>query len=157
MGIEDAGWIKFHQMAMWIAFSLAAALTAALTIVLSKAGINKLDPMLVFGIESLCMVVITWSLIFSRHLQGGLGSISRKTWLFILAAGVCTTLSSLFSFHSLQIGHASRTSSFEKISLVFSVVLAIVFLKDKYNWQIIAGVILMVCGVLFIAFSDVSK
>ena len=142
---------------MWIAFSLAAALTAALTIVLSKAGINKLDPMLVFGIQAICMVVITWSIIFSRHLQTGIPGMSKKTWIFILAAGVCTTVSSLFSFHSLQIGHASRTSSFEKISLVFSVLLAVIFFKDKYNWQILLGVGLMVAGVLFIAFSDVSK
>ncbi len=142
---------------MWIAFSLAAALMAALTIILSKAGINKLSPIVVFGVEAVCMVIITWTLIFARHLQTEISGITKKTWIFILVAGVCTTLSSLFSFHSLQLGHASRTSSFEKISLVFSVILSIIFLKDKYNWQILTGVILMVSGVLFITFSDASR
>ncbi len=142
---------------MWVAFSLAAAIMAALTIILSKVGINKVDPIVVFGIEAVCMTVITWGIILAKHLQSEIGAVSGKTWMFILLAGVCTTLSSLFSFHSLQLGHASRTSSFEKISLVFSVLLAVIFLKDKYNWQIIAGVLLMVAGALFIAFSDVSE
>ncbi len=86
-----------------------------------------------------------------------MGSIDNKIWLFILSAGVLTTFSSLASFHSLKLGHASRTASFEKISLVFSVILSIVFLKDKFNWQILVGVILMVAGAVFIAFSDTAK
>ena len=142
---------------MWIAYSLAAAFLAAPTIIFSKAGINKLNPIVVFGVEAVCMVIITWGIIFIRHLEHQVTGISKKTWLLILAAGIWTTLSSLFSFQSLQIGHASRTSSFEKISLVFAVLLAIVFFKDKYNWQILLGVVLMVAGVLFIAFSDVNK
>jgi transporter family protein len=55
------------------------------------------------------------------------------------------------------VGHASRTASFEKISLVFSVVLSVIFLKDKFNWQIVVGVVLMLAGTLFIAFSDTAK
>ena len=142
---------------MWIVFSITAAILAALVIVLSKVGIQKVDPLLVFGIEAVCMMVVTWSFIFIKSLNRQLGDIDKKIWLFILAAGVLTTFSSLASFHSLKLGHASRTASFEKISLVFSVILSIVFLKDKFNWQILVGVLLMVAGTLFIAFSDTAK
>ena len=142
---------------MWVIFSLAAAVCAAIVIVLSKAGIEKLDPMVVFGIEALCIVVVTWALIFSRKLQQQITTIDRKVWIYILVAGVLTAASSLFSFQSLKLGHASRTSSFEKVSLVFSVILSVIFLKDKFNWQIGLGVLLMVAGTLFIAFSDTGK
>src|ERR1700712_5071164 len=128
---------------MWILFSLAAAIFAALVIVLSKAGIGKMDPLLVFGVEAICMIVVTWSIIFAKGLQRQLSNVDSKIWMFILTAGVLTTFSSLASFHSLKIGHASRTSSFEKISLVFSVLLSVIFLKDKLNWQIVVGVLLM--------------
>lgn len=142
---------------MWIFFSLAAAVCAALVVVLSKVGIQNLDSSFVFGIESLCIAIVTWSVILARNLQKQAIGIDRKIWVFILAAGVLTALSSLLSFHSLKIGHASRTSSFEKISLVLSALLSIVFLKEKFNWQLGVGLLLMVAGVLFVAFSDPAK
>ena len=142
---------------MWVLFSLAAAICAAIVIILSKAGVSKLDPTLVFGLQAICIVVVTWSIIFARRMHHQLASMDRKTWMILIGAGILTTASSLFSFHSLKIGHASRTSSFEKISLVFSAILAIVFLKDKLNWQLVVGIMLMMSGVIFIAFSDAAK
>jgi bacterial/archaeal transporter family protein len=142
---------------MWVLFSLSAAIFAALVVVLSKAGIQKVNPVMVFGIEAICMMLITWSIIFIKGLQQELLTIDRRIWLFLIAAGILTTFSSLASFHSLKLGHASRTASFEKISLVFSVLLSVIFLKDKFNWQVVMGVLLMVAGTLFIAFSDPAK
>ena len=76
---------------MWVVFSLAAALFAGLVIVLSKAGIKKLDPLLVFGIEAVCMVVITWSIIFAKKITNQINQIDKRVWMFILVAGVLTT------------------------------------------------------------------
>jgi transporter family protein len=142
---------------MWVYFSLAAAICAALVVVLSKVGIQKLDPTFVFGIEAVCIVIVTWSIILSKHLHRQTASVDRKVWLFLIGAGILTALSSLFSFHALKLGHASRTASFEKISLVFSSILSILFLKDKFNWQLGVGVLLMLAGVLCIALSDPAK
>ncbi len=142
---------------MWIIYSLAAAIFAALVILFSKLGIQKVDPIVVFGIETLCMAIITWSIVFFKKLTGQIFFMNRKIWIFVIIAGILTTLSSLASFHSLKLGHASRTSSFEKVSLVFSVGLSILFLKDKFNWQIGVGVLLMAAGCLFIAFSETAK
>lgn len=142
---------------MWIVFSLAAAFCAAIVIVLSKAGIKQLDPTLVFGLQALCIVVVTWSIIFVKKLHTQFGTMERKTWMIILIAGVLTAVSSIFSFQSLKLGHASRTASFEKISLVISAVLAIIFLKEKFNWQLGIGLLLMIGGALLIGFSDTSK
>jgi transporter family protein len=141
----------------WIFYSSAAALCAALVVVLSKAGIQKVDPILVFGIESVCMLIITWSFIVAKRLHQQVFTIDKKIWVFIIAAGILTTFSSLLSFHSLKIGHASRTASFEKISLVIAAVLAILFLKEHFNWRLAVGMILMVAGILFIAFSEQTQ
>ncbi len=139
---------------MWILFSLAAAVFAAIVVVLSKAGIKQLDATLVFGLESICIVIVTWSIIIVKRLQHQVSTIDRQVWIFIIAAGVLTALSSIFSFHSLKIGHASRTASFEKVSLVISAILAIIFLKDKFNWQLCLGVLMMIAGAVLIGFSD---
>jgi transporter family protein len=64
---------------------------------------------------------------------------------------VVTCLSSLFSFRALKLGDAARVASLDKVSLVFSIVLAAVFLKEKVNWQVIAGAVLMAIGAVVIA------
>lgn len=85
-----------------------------------------------------------------------MAEIDRRTWLFLIAAGVITCLSSLFSFQALKMGHASRTSSFDKISLVFSILLAAFFLKEKITWQVVLGATLMAGGAVLIAFTRES-
>lgn len=85
------------------------------------------------------------------------GCTDQKVWLFILAAGVLTALLSIFSFHSLKLGHASRTASFEKISPVITAVLAIVFLKEKFTWQLCVGLVLVVAVLYLLAFHTLQS
>ncbi|GGF24699.1 EamA family transporter [Hymenobacter cavernae] len=141
---------------MWILFSLSAAFLAAVVITLSKAGIKNVDSSLAFAIQSVLILIVAWSVvIFQGHLPD-VGRIERKAWIFLILAGVITCLSSLCSFHALKLGAASRTSALDKVSLVFSITLAVVFLKDKVNWQLIVGALLMAAGAVFVVYSDKS-
>jgi transporter family protein len=65
---------------MWVLFSLTAAIFAALVVVLSKAGIQKVNPVVVFGIEAVCILLVTWSIIFIKGLQKELLTIDRRIW-----------------------------------------------------------------------------
>jgi transporter family protein len=138
---------------MWILFSLSAAFLAAVVVTLSKAGIKNVDSNLAFAVQAVLILVVSWSLVLWQGQLPDLGRIERKAWIYLVLAGIITCLSSLCSFQALKLGMASRTSSFDRISLVFSIFLAVVFLKEKINWQVIVGALLMVAGALFIAFS----
>ena len=139
---------------MWIVFSLLAAICAASVVLLSKIGIKNVDSSLAFAVQSVLIVVVAWSTVAWKGHLGSVTSIDRRSLLFLVAAGVVTCVSSLFSFQALKMGEASRTSSFDKVSLVFSVILAVVFLKEKLTWQLVVGVLLMGSGAIFIAFSQ---
>jgi transporter family protein len=78
-------------------------------------------------------------------------AIDRRTWLFLIAAGIVTGVSSLLSFRALSLGNASRVSPLDKVSLVFAILLAVVFLKEKVSWQVLLGAGLMVVGAVVIA------
>jgi len=69
--------------------------------------------------------------VIGQGLLPDLGRIERKTWLYLLAAGILTRVSSLLSFRALKLSEASRTSSLERMSLVFAIALAVNFLKKK--------------------------
>jgi transporter family protein len=136
---------------MWILFSLLAALATAVVVTLSKAGIKNVDSSLAFAIQSVLIVIVAWSVVIGQGNLSDLNRIDRRSWIFLGIAGVVTCLSSLLSFRALKLGDASRTSSLDKVSLVFSVLLAVFFLKEKVNWQIIVGVVLMGAGAIVIA------
>ena len=139
---------------MWVIFSLLAAVLAGMVVTFSKAGLKNVDSYTAFAIQSVFILIISWSAVLVKHGFHKMGSIDKKAWIFLSVAGVLTCLSSLSSFYALKIGHASRTASLGNLSLVFSILFAFIFLKDKLNWQLLTGALLMTGGAVLIAFSD---
>ncbi|HLK97463.1 MAG TPA: EamA family transporter [Hymenobacter sp.] len=138
---------------MWWIFSLLAAVSAAVVVTLSKVGVRNIESSVAFAIQSVLIVVVAWSVVAWQGHLPQVAEIDRRTWLFLIVAGVITCLSSLFSFQALKLGPASRTSSFDKISLVFAILLAVIFLKEKVTWQVILGAVMMAGGAILIAFT----
>ncbi len=141
---------------MWIVFSLLAALSAAIVVTLSKAGVKNMDSSLAFAVQSVLILIVSWSVVAFQGNLGDVARIDRRTWIYLLVAGVITCLSSLFTFRALKLGDASRVSPLERISLVFAIVFAVIFLKERVNWQVIAGAVLMAVGALLIAIAAPS-
>lgn len=136
---------------MWIVFSLLAAVATAVVVTLSKAGIKNLDSSLAFAIQSVLILIVSWSFVISQGHLPEVARIERRVWIYLIVAGIITCVSSLLSFRALKLGDAARVSSLDKVSLVFSVLLAVVFLKEKVNWQVLVGVALMAAGAVVIA------
>ena len=81
----------------------------------------------------------------------------KNAWIFLLLAGIFTSLSTLFSYKALSMGPASYVATIERMSLVVAIVLAIIFLKEKLTWQIVVGGTVMVGGAVLIALSDTGE
>lgn len=139
---------------MWIVFSLLAALSASIVVTLSKIGIKNVDPVLAFAVQAVLILLVSWGVVAWQGKLPDVSSIPRRDLLYLVTAGVITCLSSLFSFQALKLGAASRAGVLDKVSLVFVVILAVVFLKEKLNWQLVVGALFMVAGALFIAWSQ---
>ena len=139
---------------VWIVFALLAALVSAVVVTLSKAGIKNVPSSLAFAIQSVLIIIVAWAAVWWQGVGPELGKIDRKSWGFLIAAGILTGVSSLLTFKALSLGNASRTSPLDKVSLVFGIALAAIFLKEKLNWQIIVGAVLMAGGAVFIALSE---
>lgn len=138
---------------MWILFALLAAVSAAVVVTLSKIGIKNVDSTVAFAIQSVMILLVAWGTVIGQGNLPELAKMERKTWIFLLVAGVVTCLSSLFSFRALKLGDASRVSPLTNLSLVFAVGLAALFLKERLSWQLIVGALLMGGGAVLIALS----
>ena len=133
---------------------MLAAISAALVIVLTKAGLKNVDSSVAFAIQSVLILTITWSVVCYQGNLTILKEMDTKAWIFLLSAGVFTTLSTLFSYKALSMGPASYVVTIERTSLVIAIVLSIIFLKEKITWQLIVGASVMVAGAVLIALSD---
>lgn len=136
---------------MWIVFALLAALTSAIVVILSKAGVKNLDSSMAFAIQAVMILIVSWSVVLIQGKQGGIANIDTRTWIFLGVAGIITGVSSLLSFRALKLGDASSVSPIERLSLVFAIIFAAIFLKERITWQVIAGAALMAAGAIIIA------
>src|SRR5690242_7127676 len=136
---------------MWLIFAILDALMAAISITLTKDGLKNVNPFLAFALESVLILTISWSTVFFMGGQSEIGKIDKKAWIFLACAGVATTLASLFQFRALKEGHAGAVSSIDRSSLVLTILFATLFLKEKLNWQLIVGGVLIVGGAILIA------
>ncbi len=138
---------------MWILFACLAALSAAVVVTLSKVGVKDVDSSLAFAIQSVLILIVSWSVVIFQGNLPDVTRIEKRVWIYLIIAGVVTCLSSLFSFRALKLGNASQVSPLTNTSLLFAVILAAVFLKEKISWQVVAGAVLMAAGAIIIAIS----
>ena len=91
---------------------------------------------------------MAWGMVFLTNAQGGLGSIGRKSWLFLILSGLATGASWLCYYHALQIGEASKVVPVDKLSTVLTLILAFVFLHEKFTAKSLIGCALLAAGTL---------
>ena len=133
---------------MWFVFALLSAVFAALTSILAKVGIDGVNSTLATAIRTVVVVVMSWGMVFITNAQGGIGDISRKSWLFLILSGIATGASWLCYYRALQIGDASKVVPVDKLSVVITLVLAFVFLHEQFTTKSLIGCILIGIGTL---------
>ena len=133
---------------MWFVFALLSAVFAALTSILAKVGIEDVNSNLATAIRTVVVVLMAWGMVFITNAQNGITEISRKSWIFLILSGLSTGASWLCYYHALKIGEASKVAPIDKISVVFTVILAAIFLHEQLNAKTIIGCILIAAGTL---------
>ena len=134
---------------MWMILALLSAVFAALTSILAKVGIDGVNSNLATAIRTVVVVLMAWGMVFLTSAQNGIGDISRKSWLFLILSGLATGASWLCYYKALQLGDASKVVPIDKLSVVFTLVLAFVFLHERFTAKSLIGCVLIGAGTLF--------
>ena len=124
---------------MWFVFALGSALFAALTSILAKVGIEGVNSTLATAIRTVVVLAMSWGMVFLTRAQGGMGEISRRSWLFLILSGLATGASWLCYYRALQLGRASQVVSIDKLSVVITLVLAFVFFHEPFTAKSMVG------------------
>lgn len=132
----------------WLVYALLSAVFAALTAVFAKAGLKDVNSDLATAIRTAVILFITWGIVLYRGNAGGLRGLSRNNWLFLILSAVATGLSWLFYYRALQLGKVSEVSVIDKGSIVFTILLSFLFLKEPLTPRILVAAALIFGGML---------
>lgn len=142
---------------MWIFLALLSAFVTALIAVVSKIGLAKIDSSLGFAIQSVVTMIFAVGYVALSGKARGLTSIEGRAWPFLIGAGALSGVAYLFYFGAIKMGDVSRVAPLDRLSLVFSVILASMFLSEKVNAPTVFGVSLMAIGAIIVAVSGAGS
>jgi transporter family protein len=136
---------------MWFLLALGSSVFAALTSILAKFGIDHVNSNLATAIRTSVVLLLSWGMVFLTHAHSGIADISRRSWLFLILSGLATGASWLCYYKAIQIGQVSKVVPIDKLSVVFTVVLAALFLQERLSPKSFLGCLLIAAGTLLMA------
>ena len=136
---------------MWLFFALLSALFAALTAVLAKIGIDGVNGTLATAIRTAVVLAMAWGMVFLTHAGQEIPAISQKSWLFLILSGLATGASWLCYYHALQLGRVNQVAPIDKLSIVFTIFFAVLFLREELTPKSALGCVLIALGAVLMA------
>ena len=139
----------------WQLWALLSAVFAALTAVLAKVGVEGVDPdvatfvrtgVIFLGLAALLAGTGGWQAGSSAS-----GSLSGRSWAFLVLSGLATGASWLCYFRALKLGDAARVAPIDKLSVVLVAVFGVCFLGEKLGWHNWLGIALIAAGAVLVA------
>jgi transporter family protein len=137
-----------QNLPLWLVYALLSAIFAALTAVFAKAGLKDVNSDLATAIRTAVVLLITWGIVWYRGHGKEMGALSRNNWLFLILSAFATGLSWLFYYRALQLGKVSEVSVIDKGSIVFTILLSFLFLREPLTPRVITAAILIFAGML---------
>jgi transporter family protein len=137
----------------WLLFALLSAIFAALVAIFGKIGLQGIDSNTATAIRAVIMALF---LLIVISFQGKLGDVSsiisnHKALTFIILSGVAGALSWLFYFVALKMGTVAQVLSIDRLSIVFAVVFALIFIGEKVDLKSWIGAGLISAGAILMA------
>lgn len=135
---------------MWQLYALLSAIFAALTSIFAKIGMNDMNSNLGTALRTVVVLGMSWMVVFVTGAQSGFGNLTRTNYIFIILSGLATGVSWLFYFYALRLGDVSRVAPIDKLSIVFTLIFAFIFLGEAINLKTVVGILLITAGTLLL-------
>lgn len=136
----------------WRLFAFGSAFFAALTALFGKIGVAEMNSNLATFVRTIVIAAVTALLLTLRGEWERPESLSSKGILFLVLSGAATGFSWLCYYRALQLGPVSRVAPIDKLSVVWVILLSVVFLGESLTWKTGIGAGLVAAGAVLLAF-----
>ena len=126
-------------METWILYAILSMIFAGLTSVLAKYGLQNINPDLGLGIRTttIFLIITVINVIGSKYKD--LSLITGKQTMLLVVSGITTTLSWLFYYRAMKDGPVSYVAAIDKASIVITLILSFVLLKEPATPKVLIG------------------
>lgn len=135
-------------METWIIYAILSMIFAGLTAILIKFGLQNINPDLGLGIRISVIFVIIAAINIIGEKYKDLSLITGKQLTFLIVSGITTTLSWLFYYRAIKEGPVSYVAAIDKGSVVVTILLSYILLKEPLTPKLVIGATLMIGGLL---------
>ena len=139
-------------LSAWQTWAVLSAVFAALTAIFAKVGVENINSDLATFIRTIVVVVTLGFLLAATGEFQAPGTVSPRTYVFLLLSGLGTGASWLCYFRALKLGEAAKVAPIDKLSVVLVALFGVVFLGERLTLPNWAGVALIAAGALLVAY-----
>jgi len=135
----------------WQAWALLSAAFAALTAIFAKVGVENVNSDFATFIRTIVILAAIALILVAAGQWQSPGSVSPRSYAFLVLSGLATGASWLCYFRALKLGDASRVAPIDKLSVVLVAIFGVLFLGEKLSGLNWLGVLLIAGGALLVA------
>ncbi|MFA7315810.1 MAG: EamA family transporter [Candidatus Paceibacterota bacterium] len=138
---------------MYILYALLGAIMASMGTIFAKLGLKGVDANLLTAIRGVVMAIIVTvaALSFGKVSVPALQSLTQKQWLFVVLSGLGGALSWIFFYQALSVGPTVAVTVIDKLSVVFTAILAMIVLAEGVTVQSAIGLGFVFLGTLLVS------
>lgn len=130
--------------------SIILALLAALTSILAKIGMENVDSNVAAFLRTIVILLFVWAIVFFQGTHKEMKKIPQKGYLFLILSGMATGLSWLCYFAAITLGEVSVVAPIDKFSVVITMLLSFILLKEKATKHTVIGSVIITIGTLLL-------
>lgn len=136
----------------WQTWALLSAAFAALTAIFAKVGVENVNADFATFVRTLVIVAALGAILLVTDQWQSPGSISGRSYMFLVLSGLATGASWLCYFRALKLGDAARVAPIDKLSVVLVAVFGVAFLGERLSGANWLGVALIAFGAILVAY-----
>ena len=131
-------------------YALISMFFAGVTAVIAKAGMRNVSGDVALVVRTSLIFLLVWgNAVAFRHV-GKLHLLTGRDLLFLGISGATTFLSWLFYYRAIKDGQVSVVNAIDKASIVVTLVLCFLFLKEPFTWRVALATVLITAGLLLL-------
>lgn len=131
---------------MWLFYALASSFFAGITAILAKVGIKQVNSSLATALRTIVVLLFTWLMVLITKAYTTISNLTIQTLIFLVLSGLATGASWLCYFKALQLGDVHQVTPIDKLSTVFTMILAMIFFQESITPLKVMSMILMTIG-----------
>lgn len=128
-----------------------SSIFAGATSILSKCGVKNTKSKLATALRTSVVLILVWVIVLINGSYNQIPNLTLNNWIFLLLSGFATGLSWLCYYYALSLGQVSVIVSIDRLSVVFTILFSIIFLKEKQSIKELNALFCLIIGSLFMA------